>query len=1083
MDEDVAYLWATTYSHMRFLFTFFCLCIASALSAAPLWMRYPAISPNGEKIVFSYQDDLYLVDSKGGKAEALTRHEAHDFMPVWSHDGQQIAFASFRYGNYDVFLIDLATRQVKRLTYNSADDLPSDFSLDGQHVLFSSVRMDHYENAQFPYGRLGELYSISTDGKDLQQVSTISAEWARYTADGKRIIFHNKKGYEDEWRKHHTSSVTRDVMAYDLKKGEYSFLTDFKGEDRNPVESTDGQGFYYLSEESGSFNVWFKNYAQTRKRQITQLSKHPVRFLSIDKAGTLCFGYNGEIYTLQGNDAPKKVAIGLEVDAKGNPDRFKEMTRGCTEMAVSPNGKEIAFVLHGDVFVTAVDYGTTKTITATPWQERSVSFSPDGRSILYAAEKGNSWGVYQTQLEVEEEKYFYNSTLLKENSVIDSDADCFQPAFSPNGEEVAFLEERTTLRVINLKSNKVRTILPGTYNYSYSDGDQWYQWSPDGKWFLVDFNDPNRWMGEIGLIASDGKGELVNLTQSGYGDGGGSWMAQGNLALYFSDRYGMRSHGSWGAEQDILGVFLNQKAFDEFKTPLSEMDEEPGKQDGQMGSKKEEGKEEEKEEIKELNIELEGIEDRKVRLSLHSARLSAAHVDKKCRKLYYLARYEKGSDLWVYDLKERSAKILTKFEAGAGSLVLSKDEKKAFVMSGGGLYTVNLENQQKKPIAFKARMTTDYSAERAYLFEHMWRQVQKKFYKVDLHGVDWDFYKKEYSRFLPHINNNHDYAEMASELLGELNASHTGCRYRGYRPEGDQTAYLGVFIDHTYQGKGIRVDEVLAKSPLNKDGIRWEKGYVITSVNGSTIENIPHFYQLLNHKAGEKVRISYKDKKGSSASQTVVPMSYWQQNGLLYERWIESRAELVDKLSKGRIGYVHVRGMDDASFRHVYEELLGKHSGKEAIIVDTRFNGGGWLHDDLATLLSGEKYVDFVPRGQHIGSDPHEKWNRPSCVLTGEGNYSDAHAFPWVYQTLGIGPIIGMPVPGTMTAVWWETQQDNTLVFGIPQVGARDADGNFLENQELQPDILVNNEPEALQKGQDQQIEAAVQHLLSGLKE
>lgn len=1071
---------------MRLIITLLCFALVPTAWAAPLWMRYPAISPNGEKIVFSYQDDLWLVDSKGGKAEALTRHEAHDYMPVWSHDGKKIAFASFRYGNYDVFLMDLETRSITRLTYNSANDLPSDFSRDNSHVLFSSVRMDHYENAQFPYGRLGELYSISTDGKNLRQVTTISAEWAKYTADGKKIIFHNKKGYEDEWRKHHTSSVTRDVMSYDLASKKFSFLTDFKGEDRNPIESTDGKGFYYLSEESGSFNIWYKQYDGLGKRQVSKLDKHPIRFLSADDKGTLCYGYNGELYTLNTVAQPRKVAVSLDIDAKENHDKFKEMTSGCTEMAVSPNGKEIAFVLHGDVFVTAVDYGTTKTITATPWQERSVSFSPDGRAILYAAEKGSSWSVYQTKISIDEEKYFYNSTLLKETVVIETEQECFQPSFSPNGEEVAFLEERTTLRVVNLKTKKARTILAGSYNYSYSDGDQWYQWSPDGKWFLVDFNDPNRWMGELGLIASDSKGELVNLTQSGYGDGGGQWMAGGNMAMYFSDRYGMRSHGSWGAESDILGIFLNQKAYDDFKTPLSELDEEEPKKeettDKEKEGKKADKKEDDKETVEEIDIELDGLDDRKVRLSLHSARLSGAVVDAKCRKLYYLARYEKGTDLWVYDLKERSAIIITKFEAGAGALTLSKDEKKAFVLSGGSMFSVTLENSQKKPISFKAQMTTDYSAERAYLFEHMWRQVQKKFYKVDLHGVDWDFYKKEYSRFLPHINNNHDYAEMASELLGELNASHTGCRFRSNWKHGDRTAYLGVFIDHSYTGKGIRIDEAIVKSPLNRDGIRWEKGYTLTAINGTEINSIPHYYELMNHKAGEKIRVAYKDKKGNEQSQTVTPLSFGAQYNLLYERWIEARAALVDELSKGRIGYVHVRGMDDASFRHVYEELLGKNSAKEAIIVDTRFNGGGWLHDDLATLLSGTKYVDFVPRGQYIGSDPHEKWNRLSCVLTGEGNYSDAHAFPWVYQTLEIGPIIGMPVPGTMTAVWWETQQDNTLVFGIPQVGARDADGNFLENQELQPDILVNNEPAALQNGEDQQIEAAVQHLLEGLK-
>lgn len=1067
----------------RFLLVCLPLIFTLGAISEPLWMRYPAISPDGSQIVFSYQDDLWLVNSNGGEAKAITRHEAHDMRPIWSNDGKSIAFASSRYGNYDVFLLDLATNSVKRLTNHSSDDYPCDFTNDDKNVLFNSVRVDDAMNAQFPYGRLGELYSISIDGEKLNQVISIAAEYAQMSNDNSFLIYQNKKGYEDEWRKHHTSSVTRDIAKYDFKTKSFSRLTNFKGEDRNPILSKDDKSFYYLSEESGTINIWYQNLDGTGKKQITTFKNHPIRFLTASSNGKMCFGYNGELFTIENNGTPKKVSISLVVDLKTNEEKFKEYTNGASEFAVSPNGKEVVFVIRGDVFVTSTEYGTTKTITSTPWQERSVSFSPDGKAILYAAEKGTSWSVYQTRLVNENESYFFNGTLIKEEVVIESPQECFQPKFSPDGSEVAFLEERTTLRVINLKSKEVRTILPGSYNYSYSDGDQWYSWSPDGKWFAVDFNDPNRWMGEVGLISSTGNGELVNLTQSGYGDGGAQWAAKGNVIIYSSDRYGMRSHGSWGAESDVMGVFLNQSSYDEYNKPLSELEEEKESYKREDDDDKDEKKNKKKEEeVSEIEIELDNIYDRKVRLSLHSTRLSGAILDEKARKLYYLSRYEKGTDLWEYDHKKRAAKSLVKFEAGASGLELSKDEKTAYVMSAGMIWKVELNNGQKKPIAFKAQLNTDYSAERAYLFEHMWRQAKKKFYKVDLHGVDWGFYKKEYARFLPHVNNNHDFAELMSELLGELNASHTGCRSYNRWKHSDNTAALGIYIDYNHKGQGVKIAEIMPKSPLISNEASIENGNIITAINGETIKSLPHYYALLNHKTGEKVMLEFLNTKGKSATQYVTPISRGGQYNLMYERWVEGRRELAMKLSNGKVGYVHVRGMDDASFRQVYEDLLGKHSSMEAVIVDTRFNSGGWLHDDLATLLSGEKYVDFVPRGQYVGSDPQQKWNKPSCVLAGEGNYSDAHAFPWVYQTLGIGPVIGMPVPGTMTAVWWETQIDNTIVFGIPQVGARDNNGNFLENTELQPDILVNNEPAELLKNNDTQIEKAVEYLLKEIK-
>ena len=208
------------------------------------------------------------------------------------------------------------------------------------------------------------------------------------------------------------------------------------------------------------------------------------------------------------------------------------------------------------------------------------------------------------------------------------------------------------------------------------------------------------------------------------------------------------------------------------------------------------------------------------------------------------------------------------------------------------------------------------------------------------------------------------------------------------------------------------------------------------------------------------------------------PISLSKRSGLLYNRWVENRRKQTEELSNGEIGYVHVKGMNSTSFRKVYSELLGRDYHKKAVIVDTRYNGGGWLHDDLATLLNGKKYVDYVPRGQYFGSDPMNKWVKPSAVIVSEGNYSDAHAFPFVYQTLGIGKIIGMPVPGTMTAVWWERQINKNLVFGIPEIGSRDMNGNFLENHQLEPDYKLRNEYNEVIKGNDQQLGKAVEVLL-----
>ncbi len=1060
------------------------LCVYTALYTSsyaqdnPLWMRYPSISPDGQFIAFSYKGNIFKVNAQGGEAIPLTTHAAHDYMPVWSKDGQTIAFASDRYGNFDIFTIPAIGGKATRVSYHSAHDYPSDFSPDGQHILFASKRRDDVKYAQFPYGRLSELYEIPTTGGRAKLVTSVTAENAKYNYEGSTIIYQDKKGYEDPWRKHHTSSVTRDIWQLDIQSGKYSMLATYEGEDRSPVFATDNNTFYYLSEASGSFNVYKSSVNQTSTaEQLTSFSKHPVRFLSLATNGTLCFGFDGEIYTMSKNASPNKVAITINTDSNGNEYETTSVNSNATEMALSPNGKEIAYVYRGEIFVAPVEGGDTKRITNTPEQERSVSFSPDGRSLLYAGERKGSWNVYTTSITREEEPYFYASTLLNEKEIIATEAEEFQPSWSPDGKEVAYLEERVALKVVNIESKAVRTIMGPEHSYSYSDGDQHYDWSPDGKWFLVEYNQPNQWISEAGLVAADGKGEIINLTESGFSDVAPQWMMDGKMMLWFSDRDGMKNRGSWGSEDDVYGLFFTQEAYDLFN--LSKSDYELYKEKQEEKEEDDDKEKDDEDKLPEVKIETYGLEDRKERLTIHSSRLNDAVVSDDGEFLYYICRFEKGVDLWKTNLRTKETKILTKLGSSARNLTLDEKGKNAFVLSGGKIKKVNTESGKVSAISMNGEMNLDKQQEHAYIFNHAWKQVQKKFYVTDLHGVDWDFYKKEYARFLPHINNNYDFSEMLSEMLGELNASHTGCRYYASSENGDETASLGLFFDNTYEGDGLKIAEVLAKGPTDKADSEIEKGIILEKIDGQAILANANYYPLLNRKSGKKVLLSlYAPTTGKRWDEVIEPIGMGAESNLLYKRWVENRRKEVETLSNGKIGYVHVRGMNDPSFRTTYEEVLGRNYDKDAIIVDTRFNGGGWLHDDLATFLSGKQYIQMMPRGQKLGTEPQFKWTKESIVVMGEGNYSDAHMFPYAYKANNIGKTLGMPVPGTGTAVWWERQIDPSLVFGIPQVGMVDINGNYLENQQLEPDIKVRNEPEALLAGNDQQIAVAVKVLL-----
>jgi tricorn protease len=1077
----------------------------------PLWLRYPALSPDGKTIAFAFEGHLFLVSADGGVAQPLTVGPAHDTAPVWSGDGKSIAFASDLYGHYDVYLTSITGGQARRLTTYSTDAVPSAFTPDGKFVLFTAHRRISAQTSRFPSPRLPELYKVAIEGgREPEMVLATPALNAQFDRAGQRLIYDDQKGFESLWRKHITSAFAHDIWLFDLRTGNHTKLTNYAGEDRNPVWAPDQNSLFYLSEQSGSLNVWnlpLKDGQPGTPKQITRFEKNPIRFLSASNDGDLCFGFDGQIYLLRANsENPKKVPVRITVAESVPALRIAQMSDGATEMTLSPTGKEIAFVVRGDVYVASIEHGDTKRITDTPGQERNLRFSPDGRKLLFAYEQNGPWSLYEASIAQPKEKepYFFNSTVVEIHPILENGQENFSPKYSPDGKEVAYLENRTTLKVLNLDSKETRTILPGDRNYSYIDGDQWFDWSPDGKYFLVTFLQEGRYSQEVGLVTADGKQTLTNLTHSGYDSGHPVWVQNGKSMLWFTDRYGLHGDGNGSGRQlDVLEMFFTQDAYDRFNLSPAEYDILKAKEEEEK-KKKKEGDKETKEGAKDqssptpeptpkvepVSIDLKDIEDRTARLTLASTRLADAALSPDGEQLVYLARSEKGFDLWSLKPRQKELKRLAQLEAaeteGIGvnfpqGVELEKEGKNAFVLVNGRINKVELASGKMEPVKFAAEKQIDAGAERAYFFEHMWRQIKEKFYDSNMNGVDWNYYKQVYSRFLPYIADNRDFAEMMSELLGELNASHTGCRYSPHG--GDQTGSLGALFHQNYQGPGLKIEEPIEKGPLFKAGVEIQPGMIIEKIDGNTLAPGVDISPLLNFKAGKPTLLSIFDPtKDLRFDARIKPISLAAEDELLYQRWVKKRRELVDKLSGGTIAYVHVRNMTDSSYRDVFSQALGRGVAKKALIVDTRFNPGGNLHDQLATFLEGQPYLKRMPRGQFIGWAPDQKWQRRSAVLGCEGNYSDGMLFPWLYKHFQIGKVVGMPVPGTGTAVWWEFQQDPTLLFGIPEIAMFDAQGNLMEKTQVEPDIEVMNDPKSVAEGRDLQIESAVAELMKESK-
>ena len=1065
---------------MKKIFSILFLIWAVSASAENVsWLRYPALSPDGKSVVFSYKGDLFLVGTDGGEAVQLTSNQAYDYSPVWSPDGKTIAFSSARYGNFDIFVVSVDGGEPKRITTHSAKETPWTFTPDGKNILYTARIQDPASSALFPKSSMTELYSVPADGGRPRQILATPAEEVSFIGNSGSFVYQDCKGGENIWRKHHTSSITRDIWLYD--NGKHTKLTDFAGEDRCPCVSADGKTVYYMSEREGSFNVYsFPLDNPSKVTKITDHKTHPVRFLTVSNNGTVCYGYDGDIYVKKPSSAPVKLSVSVKSDSK-TEDLATLSVSGGGDNSLSKDGKQVAFISRGEVFVASTEYNTVKQITNTAAAEADVVFSPDGKKLAYASERDGIWNIFTAELTRKEDINFPNATVVKEKALFENNTvDRRAPEYSPDGKELAYIEGRDKLMVMDLSSGKTRQITDGSLCFS-TYGSFGYSWSPDGKWFTLSCSARNHYpYDDICIISSKGGEPLHNLTESGYTDGSPQWVLGGNAILFESERYGMRNHASWGTLNDVMIIFLNRKAYEDFKMTKQqkELQKEIEKL-SEKGKKYDEDKKDEKKsgkkKVEDIVVELEDIDNRIVRLTPSSCNLGYAALSKDGTSLYYQASYEGGMNLWKLDLKSG---VPSKIGPASGRMIWDEKFENLYVL-GGRFSKMKAASRSLESISVRTEFIMDLAAEREYMFDHVYRQEKERFYNTGMHGVDWEGLTRDYRKFLPYINNNYDFSELLSEYLGELNVSHTGSGYRPYSVSyGSNTANLGVLFDLDWKGDGLKVAEIVKQGPFDTASSELEVGDIILSIDGKDILKDEDYFPLLDRKAGKRTLLTVRKKSGKKIDMVTVPISDSQFSTLLYRRWVKQTAEKVQQLSGGRLGYVHIEGMNDGSFRTVYSDILGRYNHCEGIVIDTRFNGGGRLHEDIEVLFSGQKYLTQEIRGKDACDMPSRRYNKPSIMIMGEANYSNAHGTPWVYKFKNMGLLVGKPVPGTMTSVNWETLQDPTMYFGIPVVGYRKADGTYLENDQLNPDIDVENTKELVVKGRDEQLEAAVKALL-----
>jgi len=1041
--------------------------IAAAEDDSPLWLRHPAVSPDGSRICFAHAGQIWRVASSGGEATPLTSGDGYSTRPVWSPDGKSIAFASKQHGNFDVFLIPAAGGTIKRLTAHSANDLPYAFTPDGQSVYFSSSRLGAPESVLVgTYAESDQLYAVPVTGGSSRLVLPTPALDVAVSPDGKQLLYDNRPVYENEFRKGAVSAGARDIWLYNHTTGAHRQITTNRGEDRDAFWAADGKSFFFLSEGDGSsFNVWQQSLDKgAQPKQITHHQGQPVRFVSAARDGSLVYGFEGAIWR-QAPGAAEAQRVPVHISQTSLiSGTFSSSANGyASEIAVSPSGEEVAVVARGEVFVVATASGRTRRITSTPEFEHDVSFSPDGRTLLYCSEREGDSDIYEAPVAAGHPASFTAAGAVTEKKVIDTEGDAFFPAYSPDGKRIAFLDNRRAIQVVNRESGKGVTVLPEGSIYSYQDGDLSLQWSPDGR-FLVATTGSIIGDMDISLLDASGKATPINLSTSGYSDLNPQFTADGKAVVWFSDRKGLRKADATASQMDVYMAHLTQEAFDVYAQAKNGVKPESGIPVNHA-----------------WQPQAQGIRHRTTRLtpySLSNLLFRAVLPDKE--NLILVTAEEPGNLVgYRLNLNNRAfAKIFTR-PLTTGIINIDTKGENLYTVGPAGIERIHLADGSTASIAYEAKIDYDPRGELAYLFQYFWRMTKLKFYQPDMHGRNWEAIRANYAVYLPHIHQWEDFVDLLSEMAGELNASHMGGYFLHQQPLADDTALLGIYEDPKHTGKGVRVAAVLSGGPCDGVMSQVRPGAVLLAVDGQGVDSNEQLATLLNRKAGIPVELSLVPTGGGKAvTQIVTPVAKAQERELAYDHWVGGRKKLTDELSKGRIGYVHINEMDEANYQRTVDQVFGELRDKEAIVVDVRFNRGGLLHDQLAALFTGDVKGAFVTRdGLNMGNIPTKRWGKPTALLANAGSYSDGSIFPHLYQSYGIGPVVGDPVPGTGTAVWWITLLGK-IKYGIPQLGAKDNKTGWFENNETVPDILVSNAPDSIATGRDPQLESAVQELL-----
>ncbi len=987
--------------------------VTSASAGEVFMPRYPALSPDGQTVVFSYQGDLWSVSSDGGQARRLTAHEAYDARPVFAPDGSKIAFSSNRFGDDDIFIMPTEGGAPHRITYASSTDRPGAFSPDGETVYFSSRRL-------FEFPMFAQIYQVPTSGGTPSRVVDIFGDEVA-TNDGINFII--AEGRVKSNRLYYRGSYQREIYSW-AQGSDPVRLTDNRGYDRNPMVNSAGQIFWIGDQNETKLpNVYTMNPDGSGQKAVTTFTEDAVRWASLGNGGkTLVVERGTSLYLVdtQGG-APRLLSIQVADDAIENPVIVDNKTDDASELSISSDGEEYAMIIDGEIVLTSRELGGRSTVAVPgPWREGGISFRPGSSDTLVFVT--DRFGEDEVCLLVSDDSEESNLRLARKHRIerlTDGSKPTRAPGWSPSGDRILFEEGSADLRVMDADGGNNTLLF-----------DHWYLsdhiWSPDGRWIAFVRYDGN-FNSDILIMPSEG-GEAINVTRHPDYDDNPVFSADGSMLVWNTNRHGTSPAA---LDFDVYYMYLtrelDERTEEEWKIWEKTRDKEsvPTTEPAEDDSEDDLAELNEKEEAPELvvNIDFEDIHLRSRRLTRLPGNEKPRGVHPQGDRIYFTATIDGDTDLLSVDRFGKERENVTKNGTSPGAIGLDKEGDNFTFLKNGQPTRVSSAGGEAKTTEFRARLVIDRPAVRLQVLDEAWRTLRDRFYDEKMHGLDWPALRIKYGAWVTQVGCDQDFGDVVNFMLGEVNASHMG-----YYPSWDSIGNYGTdgFLGLEFAvespaesaAEGLLIERVLAHGPSDKVNNQLLVGDVLLSVEGQLVSSTSNIFAALETRANLPTYVTVK-RDGDNLEFQVVPATFRAIWGLNYKSMEKVKRVKTEADSGDRVGYVHIQGMGWANVQRFEQNLFAAADGKEALIIDVRNNGGGWTTDLLLTILTQPVHAYTVPRNGEIGypqseRQPFYRWSKPIAVICNQGSYSNAEIFSHAIKTIGRGPVVGMETGGNV---------------------------------------------------------------------